>query len=115
MFELKIDILSYWLAGTGRGSSGSYDEKPLVDEHGIPYIPGKHLKGLLKEGLRSWESITNTHINANNDAHTQCFGTDPDSNETQCKTKGHLKKLLSFKYALFNAKSFLAVILSLST
>ena len=100
MFELKIDILSYWLAGTGRGSSGSYDEKPLVDEHGIPYIPGKHLKGLLKEGLRSWESITNTHINANNDAHTQCFGTDPDSNET---ASGALRvSSATFEPAIYN-------------
>ncbi len=84
MFELEIDILSYWLAGTGRGSGGSFDEKPLLDENGIPYIPGKHLKGLLKDGLRKWESITGAE---NPSAHIHCFGSDQDNENKEDNNK----------------------------
>ena len=83
MFKLEIDIQSYWLAGTGRGSGGSYDEKSLVDENGIPYIPGKHLKGLLKEGLRSWVKKTEAD---SSDIHIQCFGSDQDQSDEKTET-----------------------------
>jgi len=104
MFELKIDILSYWLAGTGRGSGGNYDEKPLVDENGIPYIPGKHLKGLLKEGLRSWGNKTNVKDKT---IHIQCFGTDHDPVDKDSKKESGVLRVSS---ATFDPATYAALI-----
>lgn len=48
---LEIRILSYWRAGTGAGQAGSLDAVCLRDDLGLPILPGKHLRGLLRDGL----------------------------------------------------------------
>jgi len=49
---LRMDILSYWRCGTGEGRSAMLDETCLRDKHGLPFVPGRHLKGLLREAVR---------------------------------------------------------------
>lgn len=48
---LTIDIQGYWHTGTGRGSGSHLDA--LVDTHagGLPYLSGRHLKGLLRDAV----------------------------------------------------------------
>ncbi|EIC24028.1 RAMP superfamily CRISPR-associated protein [Thiorhodovibrio frisius] len=48
---LVIDILDDWLPGTGQAGGTHLDE--LADrELGLPYLSGKHLKGLLRQGIQ---------------------------------------------------------------
>lgn len=47
---LTVDVRSYWHAGTGRGSGHHLDALVEVRD-GIPYLPGKHLRGLLRDAV----------------------------------------------------------------
>jgi len=47
--RLEIHLLSDMCCGTGEGNGSSIDQLTAVDETGLPYIPAKRLKGLLRE------------------------------------------------------------------
>jgi hypothetical protein len=49
--KLKIDIHSYWHAGTGKGEGAVLDAVVLRDTDGLPYLPGKTVKGLLRDAV----------------------------------------------------------------
>lgn len=46
--KLKIKLYSFWATGTGK-AGGSLDSIVLKDKDNLPYIPGKTLKGLLRD------------------------------------------------------------------
>lgn len=50
---LTVDIQHYWLPGTGRGGGAMLDATAHRDPKGLPVLPGRHLKGLLREALES--------------------------------------------------------------
>jgi hypothetical protein len=54
---IKIEILSYWHAGTGHGQGAAYDALTRKDSHNLPYLPGRTVKGLLREGLQIAEDF----------------------------------------------------------
>ena len=49
--EYTIDFYSNWLIGSGMGG-GSKDGIILKDDDGLPFIPGKTLKGLLRDAYK---------------------------------------------------------------
>jgi len=51
-YKVTIEILSYWHAGSGHGTKGDLDATVLRDSRDLPYLPGRTLKGLLREGMR---------------------------------------------------------------
>lgn len=51
MTTLRIEVLSHWRVGTGRDRPGALDATCLRDVDGLPIIPGKHLKGLLRDAM----------------------------------------------------------------
>jgi CRISPR/Cas system CSM-associated protein Csm3 (group 7 of RAMP superfamily) len=50
--SLTIDITSFWHIGSGHGRGGDVDAVVLRDTAGLPYIPGKTIKGLLREAVQ---------------------------------------------------------------
>ncbi len=46
--KLILELLSYTLPGSGEGS-GLFDADILFDEYGLPYIPARRIKGILRE------------------------------------------------------------------
>lgn len=48
---LQINILSYWHAGSGDGRGAELDALVLKSGEQLPYIPGRTVKGLLREGV----------------------------------------------------------------
>ncbi|MCU7960116.1 MAG: hypothetical protein KZQ58_08980 [gamma proteobacterium symbiont of Bathyaustriella thionipta] len=55
---LLINIKSYWHAGSGRGSGAVLDAVVHQDSQGLPVLPGRHIKGLLRDALMraaDWE------------------------------------------------------------
>lgn len=48
---LHIDIRSYWHTGTGRGSGSHLDALVDTAHDGLPYLSGRHLKGLLRDAV----------------------------------------------------------------
>lgn len=53
--QLTITISSYWHAGSGMGRGADADALVLKDRNGLPYLPGRTVKGLLREGMQSCE------------------------------------------------------------
>lgn len=49
MSKLTMTLLSDALPGSGEGLAGFIDTDITFDEYGIPYIPAKRIKGILKE------------------------------------------------------------------
>jgi CRISPR-associated protein Csx10 len=61
MWQLQIELKSRLCSGSGRGSAGFADRDVVFDEFGLPFIPGKRLKGLLRESL--WEIYSSGAFN----------------------------------------------------
>lgn len=51
-FELCFEIQSYWHVGSGHEAGGYADALVVKDAEGLPYIPGKGVKGVLKEAFQ---------------------------------------------------------------
>lgn len=49
--KYKIHLLSDWHCGSGLSAGAQSDSELLKDENNHPYIPGKTIKGLLKDAL----------------------------------------------------------------
>ncbi len=54
---LTIEILSYWHAGSGYGLGAALDAVVIKDAQGLPYLPGRTVKGLLRDGMQTLEEI----------------------------------------------------------
>ncbi len=54
--QLKIQFTSYWHAGGGRDAGSVLDALVHRDVNGLPVVPGRHLKGLLRDALERAES-----------------------------------------------------------
>lgn len=57
MARLQFEISSYWHVGTGGGIHGGLDASQLRDHDGLPYLPGRSVKGLVREALRQGEAL----------------------------------------------------------
>lgn len=55
--RLKFQFLSPWLMGSGFGEGANLDAIPVKSPNGLPYIPGKSVKGLLREAMLSAEEL----------------------------------------------------------
>lgn len=66
MWTLKLSIQSNWFIGSGREAGAYADLLMLKDEHGMPFVPGRSLRGLLRYafGQASMNSWFGTHSDA---------------------------------------------------
>jgi len=55
--KYKIEFLSDWHIGSGLDAGADADNIVLKDANNLPYIPGKTLKGLLKDALNEIASV----------------------------------------------------------
>lgn len=78
---LEIDILELWQAGSGRGEGSFLDSVPVLDADGLPYLPGRTLKGLLRDAVRALTSFGG----CTTDMEELLFGTRGDSDRYTTK------------------------------
>lgn len=57
MMRLQIDIQSRWHVGSGFGDGPGADALVVRTQERLPYLPGKTLKGLLRDGSRLAEDL----------------------------------------------------------
>jgi CRISPR/Cas system CSM-associated protein Csm3 (group 7 of RAMP superfamily) len=57
-FTIKLDISSWWMAGSGDGDGPEADQVIATIGGGLPYLPGKTLKGLLRDACETWVACT---------------------------------------------------------
>ncbi len=76
--EIDAQFLSYWHIGTGRGSGHNLDALVEKDFNGLPYIPGRTIKGLFRDAffkLDQWQSKEQTDLlfgtRTNNESNTR--------------------------------------------
>ncbi|MGN7613483.1 RAMP superfamily CRISPR-associated protein [Magnetococcales bacterium HHB-1] len=58
--RLTIDIRSYWLSSGGRGLGLYLNSQVVTDAEGLPFLPGRQIKGLLRDAvglLEHWGHI----------------------------------------------------------
>lgn len=53
---LIIEFLDYWHAGGGRGAGTHLDAIVEQDSNGLPYVPGRQIKGILREAMEALEA-----------------------------------------------------------
>jgi CRISPR/Cas system CSM-associated protein Csm3 (group 7 of RAMP superfamily) len=67
---ILFNILSYWHTGSGHSGGAKLDAKMVRTPAGLPYIPGKTVKGLLREAVK----IAEEHEQIKNKLTEQLFG-----------------------------------------
>lgn len=84
--QYKIEFFSDWHCGSGLCSGTDMDSLVLRDQDGFPYIPGKSIKGLLREAAESlylysqdieWKKFLET-----------CFGLETDKQKNNFSQQG---------------------------
>jgi CRISPR/Cas system CSM-associated protein Csm3 (group 7 of RAMP superfamily) len=70
--KYKVTFLDYWHLSSGLSAGAKLDRVVTKDENGLPYIPGKTIKGLIREMAE---------LTGNFDFITQCFGSSSDMGE----------------------------------
>lgn len=61
--KYKITFFSEWHAGSGLTSGSDLDALVIKDKNGLPYIPGRTLKGLLKEAAKELNALKYVNVN----------------------------------------------------
>jgi len=59
---LTVEFRDYWHIGSGRGQGKHLDAVVDKDTEGLPFVPGRMLKGLLRDALRRLEAWGNTGV-----------------------------------------------------
>jgi len=90
-YQLKFQLHSYWRAGTGRGGGAVLDELVHKDAYGLPCLPGRTLKGLLRDAVYRAEmwGLLSDDLKLGEAEFTQClFGSNaPDQEEIRLETE----------------------------
>ncbi len=58
--KLVFSIHGYWHAGSGSGEGANLDALVVKTQAGLPYLPGKSVKGLLREAMQTAEELGST-------------------------------------------------------
>lgn len=68
-YRLKVAISQYWHCGAGRGGGAVIDAKVQRDATGLPYVPGRHLRGLVRAACECAQEWTWPDCDASLAAH----------------------------------------------
>ena len=79
IIKYKIEMLSDWHVGSGLDSGADADSVVLKDDNNLPYIPGKTIKGLLKDSLLDISELEHQDIGSKID---NLFGNVNSDNST---------------------------------
>ena len=81
--KYKITFFSNWHCGSGLAAGADTDELVIKDRNGLPYVPGRTIKGLLREAammLSQFISIPEESIN-------RLFGKSGDATDFGCRSE----------------------------
>ena len=55
--NIKIEFFSPWHCGSGLSAGADADSLVIKDTNGLPYIPGKTIKGLIREAVEDYAAL----------------------------------------------------------
>ena len=70
--KYKVTFLDYWHLSSGLSAGAKFDSMVTKDKDNLPYIPGKTIKGLIREMAE---------LTCNKEFVTKCFGSSSDMGE----------------------------------
>ena len=70
--KYKVTFLDYWHLGSGLSAGSKLDSTIIKDENGLPYVPGKTIKGLIREMAE---------LSDNKDFIYKCFGSSSSADD----------------------------------
>ena len=56
--KYKIEFFSSWHCGSGLSAGADVDELVVKDKDGMPFVPGKTMKGLIREAVEDYVFLT---------------------------------------------------------
>lgn len=74
----KLEFFSYWHCGSGLSAGADVDLLVVKDENDLPFVPGKTIKGLLREAAEELSRL-NPHNYVSSDDLAKVFGKAPDA------------------------------------
>lgn len=69
--KYKIKFYSDWHCGSGLSAGADLDSLVIKDRYGLPYVPGKTLKGLIREAVEEIQGFEKSELDL-----TEIFGSD---------------------------------------
>lgn len=101
-FCLRFDLRSEWHVGTGREGGAYADSLVLKDQHALPMLSGKSIKGLLRQAFH--EALELEWLKgADNHTLTQLFGCEGVRAQAQGALRISSATLSAAEIAYFNA------------
>jgi len=84
LYELKF--YDYWHLGSGLSAGAKLDSSVVKDENGLPYAPGKTIKGLAREMAELLENCHFIHhcFGGSTDETSQCYKEDAKNIQGKC-------------------------------
>lgn len=64
MIEYQIDFFSPWHCGSGLAAGAETDALVIKDKNGLPYIPGRTIKGLVRQAVEELAMLKGIGHNA---------------------------------------------------
>ncbi len=84
--KLTIEFTHFWHCGSGRSGGKKVDALVEKDEKNIPFVPGKTLRGVLREAVRQAEGFNlyqSLHTGAEHSIETLLFGSREETRDQQ--------------------------------
>lgn len=78
--KYKIELHTYWHCGSGLSRGADLDALVVKDKNGLPFIPGKTVKGLMREA--AFDYINLTKAESQPTLFQELFGTVENRSET---------------------------------
>lgn len=60
--KYKLIFHSLWHCGSGESKGADIDALVIKDENGLPYVPGKTIKGLIKDGMQELVNVNSEQV-----------------------------------------------------
>lgn len=94
--DYTIQFYSQWHCGSGTSAGADVDELVIKDKHGMPFIPGKTLKGLVREAAENYMSFSGASDEA---LIEKAFG-----------KEGHMMGCMHFSNAILEENEYKAIV-----
>lgn len=95
--KYKLEFFSYWHCGSGLAKGADVDQLVVKDEYGLPFVPGKTIKGLVREAAENINALSSKGYNTDS-----IFG--------KCDNDGSSQGLSFFSNAEFPESDKLTII-----
>ncbi len=84
--KIVIEFFTYWHCGSGVSGGSRVDALVAKDDRGLPYIPGKTLKGHIREMAESLDDckFLNTCFGGTADENEPCYKREDKEKEGVC-------------------------------